>query len=165
GEHQYVKENLFPAMKKYADNNFVFFDKYKVLDYGNIVSLARQYGKDTKVIEIHYDSFNGKAQGGHVIIHKNFRPDAMDLRLRDAIKSMVGTRFSFRGEAGISGRSPSELGNVRMTANGGVNYRLVELGFGDNKRDADILLNRTDEYAKKLVEAIKGSGATVKPST
>lgn len=41
-----------------------------------------------------------------------------------------------------------------MARNNGITYRLLELGFGTNRTDADIMLQQTDEYAKKLVEAI-----------
>lgn len=156
GEHRYVKENLFPEMKKYADKDFHFFDSYNVYSHGNLVALANKYGK--QVIEIHYDQLTGgtgnKARGGHVIIHKDYKPDAMDKRLVNAIGSMVGKRFTFRGIKGLSGRN--DLGNLNIARKNGINYRLIELGFGDNKQDADIMLNKTNEYAKKLVEAIKG---------
>lgn len=154
GEHRYVTEDLFPAMKRHLPKNadVVFHTAYNVYDYGNIVSLAKKHGNDTKVVEVHFDAFKGTSNGGHVIVHKKYEPDALDLRLRDAINSMVGLRFSHKGHQGISGRD--NLANVNRTANGGVNYRLIELGFGDNNPDADILINRVDEYAQKLVQAI-----------
>lgn len=166
GEHRYVKEDLFPAMKKYADSDFIFFDSYNVFSHGNIVALARKYKVDT-VTEVHFDAGSQAASGGHVIVYSHYKPDAMDLRLRDAIASMVGVRYSHAGHRGISGRS--NLANVNRTASGGVNYRMLELGFGTNKRDADVMLNQTDQYAKKLVEAIKGgkvsaSSTPIKPS-
>lgn len=154
GEHRYVKEDLFPAMKRFAGKDFIFFSDYNVYSYGNIVSLARRYGVNIKVVEIHYDSFNGQARGGHVIIHSDYSPDAMDLRLRDAINSMVGLRFSHKGQKGISGRA--NLANVNRTRRANVNYRMLELGFGDNTHDANILVNNVNDYAKKLVEAISG---------
>lgn len=169
GEYRYMKENLFPAMKKYANKDFIFYDKRNVFSYGDIVRLARSYGKNIAVIEMHFDaSGSAQASGGHVIVYSHYKPDKMDLRLRDAIESMVGVRYNHYGQKGISGRS--NLANVNRTASGGVNYRLVELGFGTNKRDADVLMNQTDAYAKKLVEAIQNSGATpsvsepIKPS-
>jgi CW_7 repeat/N-acetylmuramoyl-L-alanine amidase len=157
GEHKYMKENLFPAMKKFLPDgaDVVFFSDYKVLDYGNVVALANKYGKDTAVVECHYDASNDpSAKGGHVIVNKDFAPDKLDLRLRDAIAANVGVRYTHKGEKGISGRDKSGLGNVRMTTAGGVNYRLIELGFGTNKADADVILNHTEAYAKSLVEAI-----------
>ena len=155
GEHRYMKENLFPAMKKYANDSFIFFDSYNVFSHGDIVALAKKYNADT-VTEFHYDaSGSAQASGGHVIVYSHFKPDAMDLRLRDAIDSMAGVRYSHAGHRGISGRS--NLANVNRTASGRVNYRMLELGFGTNERDADILMNKTDQYAKKLVEAIKNA--------
>lgn len=154
GEHRYMKENLFPAMKRYAGKDFIFFDEYNVYSHGNIVSLARKYKADT-VTEVHFDaSGSQQASGGHVIVYSHYKPDDMDLRLRDAIKSMAGVRYSHMGYEGISGRS--NLANVNRTASGKVNYRMLELGFGTNRKDADVLTKQTDQYAKKLVEAIKG---------
>lgn len=162
GEHRYMVENLFPAMKKYVgDADVVFFTDYDVYDHGNIVELARKYGKDTIVIEFHYDAGVPEASGGHVIVKFKFKADTLDLRLRDAINGMVGVRYSHNGAKGISGRD--NLANVNRTAQSGVNYRLVELGFGTNKKDADVLIHKTDEYAKKLVEAILNKDVVKEP--
>lgn len=163
GEHRYMKEDLFPAMKKHVgDADVVFFSEYDVYEHGNIVELARKYGKDTRVIEFHYDAGVPEASGGHVIVSAKYKADTLDLRLRDAINDMVGVRYSHNGVKGISGRD--NLANVNRTAQAGVNYRLVELGFGTNKKDADVLVNQTDTYAKRLVEAILGKGVTAKPT-
>lgn len=153
GEYRYMVENLFPLMKKYVpkDAKVIFYDKLKVSNHGNLVQLVKELGAD-EVIEFHYDAFTNQARGGHVIIHSDYSPDDMDLRIRDAIGSMVGLRFTHRGHQGISGRS--NLFNVNMARNNGITYRLLELGFGTNRTDADIMLQQTDEYAKKLVEAI-----------
>src|SRR5690625_1279478 len=89
GEHRYVSEDLFPAMRKFVpeDHNIVFFDKYNVFDHGNIVALARQYDAD-EVTEVHFDAASAAASGGHVIIYSGYSPDKMDLSLRDAIDKM-----------------------------------------------------------------------------
>lgn len=158
GEHKYMVNKLFPAMKKYAPSNFVFYSKRNVYSYGDIVRLAKGYGSNTVVVEVHYDAGARSAKGGHVIIHSSFKPDAMDLRLRNAINSMVGVRYSHRGYSGISGRN--NLANVNRTASGGVNYRMLELGFGTNPTDAKVMLEQTDAYAKKLVEAITGKSVS-----
>jgi LysM repeat protein len=146
-------ENLFPLMKKYIpkDAKVIFYDALKVSNHGNLVQLVNEHGAD-EVVEFHFDAFTNQARGGHVIIHSDYSPDDMDLQIRDAIGSMVGLRFTHRGHQGISGRN--NLFNVNMARNNGITYRLLELGFGTNRTDADIMLQRTDEYAKKLVEAI-----------
>lgn len=156
GEHKYVVEDLIPAMKKYLPkgHDVVFFDKYKVSNYGNIVALAKEY-KAKQITEIHFDaSGNPSARGGHVIVHSNFSPDKTDLALRDAIKKVVGVRYNHKGHDGVSGRN--NLLNVNQTAKAGITYRLIELGFGSNKEDAAILTERVDEYARELVKAITG---------
>ncbi len=163
GEHRYVSDDLFPAMKKFLpkNHNVVFFDKYKVSNYGNLLSLAKQYNAD-QVTEIHYDAASASASGGHVIIHNRYSPDKTDLALRDAIDKMVGVRYSHKGHKGISGRD--NLYNVNQARRGNLTYRLIELGFGTNKDDAKILTNDVEAYAKELVKAITGTSNDKKPS-
>ncbi|MFL2124077.1 N-acetylmuramoyl-L-alanine amidase [Marinilactibacillus psychrotolerans] len=163
GEHLYVEQNLFPAMRKYLPkgSDVVLFSDYNVYAHGNIVNLANSYGKDTIVVEVHYDAGDPDASGGHVIVYSHYDPDEIDLRLRDAIADNVGVRYSHEGHHGISGRS--NLANVNRSASGRINYRLIELGFGTNKKDADVLINKTDQYAKALVEAVLNKKVDGKP--
>lgn len=167
GEHRYMKENFFPAMKKFLPkgSDIVFFGDYNVYMRGNIVSLAKSYGSDTIVVEMHYDALkmDSGASGGHVIVHSDFVPDSIDLAIRDAIQKNVGVRYNHKGHTGISGRA--NLANVNRAANGGINYRLVELGFCTDKGDVDVMLNKTEQYAKEFVEALLGKTNTAKPST
>ncbi len=164
GEHRYMKEDLFPAMKKFLPkgHDLVFFDEYNVYSYGNIVSLAKKYNA-SQITEFHFDAAGSSAKGGHVIIHSSYSPDKMDLALRDTIKSMVGTIYSHKGHAGVSGRN--NLANVNRTANAGITYRLVELGFGTNKDNAKVLTKDVETYAKKLVKTLTGTTNDKKPST
>jgi len=55
GEHKYMAENLFPAMKKHLPKGVqaTFHTAYNVYDYGNLETLAR--GHDA-VIEFHFDA-------------------------------------------------------------------------------------------------------------
>jgi hypothetical protein len=163
GEHRYVSEDLFPAMRKFVpkNHNIVFFDKYNVYDHGNIVALANQYDAD-EVTEVHFDAASAAASGGHVIVYDGYAPDAMDLALRDAIEDMVGIRYNHRGHRGVNGRS--NLANVNRTANAGVTYRLIELGFGTNTNDAKVMTEDVEAYAKRLVEAITGTSNSKTPS-
>ena len=166
GEHKYMSEDLFPAMKKFLpqDHNLIFFDDYNVYDRGNIVALAKEHGA-SQVTEFHFDAIgNSVSSGGHVIIYDKYSPDKMDLALRDAIKDMVGIRYNHRGHEGINGRS--NLANVTRAANANLTYRLVELGFGTNAEDARIMTEEVESYAKRLVEALVGEAKDieVKPS-
>ena len=155
GEHKYVVEDLFPAMRRHLpkNHNVVFFSKHKVSNYGDLVSLVRQYNA-TQVTEIHYDAATSAARRGHVIIHSDNSPDKIDLALRDAINNMVGVRYTHKGHNGISGRS--NLFNINLARKNNISYRLIELGFGTNPQDAAILTGKVDEYAKELVKAITG---------
>ncbi|WP_271401429.1 N-acetylmuramoyl-L-alanine amidase [Salinicoccus roseus] len=157
GEHKYVRDDLFPAMKRYLPKgaDVVFYDALKVSSNGNLANIVNYYNPD-QVTEIHFDAheLGSSARGGHVIIHSDYLPDEYDLALRDAIESMVGVRYSHRGHKGISGRN--NLYNVNDARNRGIAYRLIELGFGTNKTDADIMTRNVDAYAKALVKALFG---------
>lgn len=157
GEHKYYADMFFNSLKKYEPkgHKVVYHTEYNVYNYGNIIELAKKCGKDTIVIEWHFDaSSNPDVNKGHVIVYDGFKPDALDLKLRDAIKNVVGVRYSHRGEEGISGRN--NIANVNRCAKGGVNYRLIELGFGTSPIDSKVMLEQTDSVAKAMSEAIYG---------
>lgn len=161
GEHLYYEQNFFPAIKKFlpANSNVVLFSEHNVYDYKDLVNLARKYGNDTIVVEMHYDAGVAAASGGHVIIHKNYAPDAFDLKIRNVIKKHIGVRYNHKGEQGISGRD--NLYNCNVAANNGINYRLVELGFGTNANDATKMVKGIEAIAKDFVEALVGSSNNV----
>lgn len=168
GEHKYYVENFFPAVRKYLPDghNVVLFSDYNVYSRGNVVALANSYGKDTAVVEMHYDADGtGNARHGHVIVHGDYEPDAMDLKLRDVIKKHIGVRNTHKGKEGISGRT--DLRNANLTRASGVNYRLIELGFGTNSQDASTMVNKVDAIAKDFVLALCGKvkSNTPKPTT
>lgn len=155
GEHKYYAQSFFNYLKKYEPkgHKVIYHTAYNVYDYGNLVSLARSYGKNVIVIEWHFDATGTpEAHGGHVIVYGGFTPDELDLRLRDGIKEMVGVRYNHKGHTGISGRY--NLQNVNLAANNGINYRLIELGFGTSPKDSKIMLNDMDKFAKVMTEAI-----------
>ena len=163
GEHRWYTEDVFPAMKKYLpkDADVVFHTAYNVYSQANIVSLAKSYGNDTIVVECHFDS-GGVAYskaGGHVIIYKDFTPDALDLRLRDAIKQTVGLHPSYKD--GISKRD--NLQNVNLAARGGVNYRLIEWGMSSHKENGTYMVNNVDTIARAFVKALFNTDVPDKP--
>lgn len=159
GEYRYVKDTLFPAIRKHIPKgaNITLYSAKKVSNHGNLRQIAKQYNAE-QVTEIHFDAAGAaSASGGHVIIHNALKPDKYDLALRDAIGTMVGTRYTFRGQHGLSGRN--NLYNVNDAYQAGIAYRLIELGFGTNRKDADVMLKQADEYAKQLVNALVGNAS------
>lgn len=156
-EHTYYAENFFTRVRQYLPegHNVVLFSEYNVYDRGNLVSLAKSYGSDTAVVEMHFDGEGtGNARGGHVIIHSDYTPDVMDINLRDVIKKHIGVRYTHKGHTGISGRS--NLRNCNLARTNGINYRLVELGFGTNAQDANIMVKNVEAIAKDFVLALCG---------
>lgn len=149
GEHRYFRDTFFPAMKKYAPDNWEFHTAYNVFARGNLAQLAQGYDL---VLEFHFDAAGSAARGGHLIIHPNARITTVIRRIRDVIGEMVGVRFSLNGERGFSGRT--NLANPNRAHAAGLNYALLELGFGTNQEDARILREYVDDYARELVAAI-----------
>lgn len=162
GEHRFMTENLFPELKKYVPKGYkvVWHTAYDVFARGNIVELAKSHGPNTIVIEWHYDAAGSSASGGHVIIHKTFSPDKIDEALVRAIGKTTGVSKSYPG--GFSKRN--NLANLNRTAKAGVNYRLVEVGFGTNSKDANYMLNNTAEMARIYMQELFGDVGSVKPS-
>lgn len=160
GEHKYFEEDLFPAMKKFTpkDAKIVYFSEYNVFRHKNLEALVKklekQYNDKVVVIEWHYDAGGAASSGGHVIVYKGFEPDALDLKIRDIIKKHIGVRYNHKGHVGINGRN--NLHNLNVAANKGINYRLVELGFGTNKKDAQIMMENVEAIAKDFVELFVG---------
>ena len=156
GENRYYREDFFPAVRKYlpVGHNVVLFKDYNVYDHQNLATLAKSYGNDTVVVEMHYDALGNtpNASGGHVIVHRDYAPDKLDLELRDWIKKHIGVRYQHHGHDGVSGRN--DLQNCNIARNRGINYRLIELGFGTNKQDADTMVNKVDALAKDFVRVL-----------
>lgn len=115
------------------------------------------------VTEVHLDAPSGS--GGHVIISSQFDPDDTDKRLAAFIAKHFGT-VGYVGADGINQRS--DLYNLNVCANAGINYRLIELFFLSNDVDRNHYLNDIDTVAKDFIEALSGaavSGATVNVPT
>lgn len=165
GEHKYYEQDFFPAVKKYLpdNSNVILFSEYNVFDHRDLAALAKKYGNDTVVVEMHYDGGDKAASGGHVIVHANYAPDKYDLAIRDVIKKHIGVRYSHKGNVGISGRT--NLYNCNLAAKSGINYRLVELGFGSNENDSTKMVKNIDAIAKDFVEALLGKSKEVATET
>lgn len=157
GEHRYMVEDLFPAMKKYLPDGAkaIFHTRYNVYSHQDIVSLAKRYGSDVRVTEFHFDAggVNYSKAGGHVIIQSGLQPDELDLKLRNAIKNTVGLHPNYSD--GISKRD--NLQNPRLAMKGGINYRLLELGMSTHKENANYMIKNVDTIAKELVKAFYGT--------
>ncbi|MFF5993482.1 N-acetylmuramoyl-L-alanine amidase [Lysinibacillus sp. KU-BSD001] len=103
------------------------------------------------IIELHMDaSSKTSVRGGHVIIHKNFKPDALDLKLAKAIKERVG----WSRKDGFDYRN--NLLNLNICAKKGISYRLLELGFISNAQDRASIITEVKETARVIAEAITG---------
>ena len=157
---QEMVRRLKPHLKKWADKaglQMEFYDKNMYADrsVGNY--------KGYVVTEVHLDAPSGT--GGHVIISSQFDPDDIDKRLAAFIAKNFGT-VGYVGADGINQRS--DLYNLNVCANAGINYRLIELFFLSNDADRNHYINNLDSVAKDFVEALAGksiSGQTTAAPT
>lgn len=114
--------------------------------------------KGVPVIELHMDGAGASAKGGHVIIKKGFKPDAIDNALADFISAFMPGRASK-----IVGHS--DLANPNRAASAGVNYRLIECGFISNDGDRERFMNQTDDLARGILKAFGVNAGAVEEPT
>ena len=110
------------------------------------------------LLELHMDSAGAGARGGHVIIKKGFEPDVYD----NALAYFIADYFPGRSVI-ISPRS--DLQNVNIAAQRGINYRLLETCFISNAADLAKFNAHIDEVAAGIlgafgIKARIGSGKT-----
>ena len=153
--------NATPGHKAvvYNKKNNMFVDTQYGAGYG--MYWAKSQGYET-VTEYHLDAASASARGGHVIVYNGYAPDKIDLGIRDAIKKYVGIRYTHKGHAGISGRN--NLLQVNVSANIGVNYRLVELGFITNAADFRAINNNIEALTRDMANAITGGTSSAQSS-
>ena len=140
-EAQKVRE-LASLMNQHATKTHFITDK-NVYDFRDIASISKGY---ESVTELHFNSFNGKAQGIEVLIKEGFTPDNVDT----ALKNVLEKYFKPRGFKFVDW-----LYNANVMANTGISYRLIEVCFIDNNTDMAIYEKNKDAIACELMEVIE----------
>ena len=140
-EAQKVRE-LASLMKQHATKTHFITDK-NVYDFKDIVSISKDY---ESVTELHFNSFNGQAQGTEVLIKDGFKPDSLDTGLKNVLEKY----FKARGFKFVDW-----LYNANAMANTGISYRLIEVCFIDNNADMVIYEKNKHVIARELMEVIE----------
>jgi N-acetylmuramoyl-L-alanine amidase len=101
------------------------------------------------IIELHFNCANAKASGTEVLSSK----EAKDLRLSKIVLQHLTKLFKLpnRGVKVVEGLR----GGQSVTSFPGGANCLVEPAFGDNPKDAKLLMGLKHEYAKALVSAAR----------
>lgn len=141
---------LEPYLKEWAKKSRHDISFYKGDLYADR-AMKNQTGYDS-VTELHLDG--PKGNGGHVIIFRGYKPDAMDKRLAKVIENHFGIVSYLQSENGFSYRD--NLYNINQSARYGINYRLLELFFLANEEDYSHYIANLNVIAKDLLEAITG---------
>ena len=148
-ESEKVRE-LASLMKPHATKTHFITDK-NVYDFKNIVSISKGY---ESVTELHFNSFNGQAYGTEVLIKDGFKPDSLDIGLKNVLEKYFKTRgFKF----------VDWLYNANAMANTGISYRLIEVCFIDNNADMAIYEKNKHVIARELMEVIEGRKISENP--
>ena len=148
-EAEKVRE-LAELMKQHATKTHFITDK-NVYDLGNIASLSKGY---ESVTELHFNSFNGQAQGTEVLIKEGFTHDSLDTGLKNVLEKYFKSRgFKF----------VYWLYNANVMENTGISYRLIEICFIDNNADMAIYEKNKHVIALELMEVIEGRKISEKP--
>ena len=148
-EAQKVRE-LASLMKQHATKTHFITDK-NVYDFRNIASISKGY---ESVTELHFNSFNGQAQGTEVLIKEGFTPDSLDTGLKNVLEKY----FKARGFKFVDW-----LYNANVMSNTGISYRLIEVCFIDNNNDMAIYEKNKNGIARELMEVIEGRKISENP--
>lgn len=109
-----------------------------------------KFTEECLLIDIHWNAFNGKANGSEVIIPKNFSKKEHETAT-EILKAITSFGFKSRGVKTEDKTARKTLGWMRPK---GQNI-LIEVCFMDNKNDMDIYFKHKKEIAKKIAEIIK----------
>lgn len=136
---------LATAIKKYGGDSVMLadFSRNYYADGGiNRLTISKDY----KIVELHMDSAQASAKGGHVIIQAGIGgADEWDRKLADLMLKWFPGRSSRIVER-------DDLANPARAAARGYNYRLVENGFISNAGDVKTFNSHLDEIAKGYCE-------------
>lgn len=148
-EAEKVRE-LAGLMKPHATKTHFITDK-NVYDFKDIVSVSKGY---ESVTELHFNAFNGRAQGTEVLIKEGFKPASLDTGLKNVLEKY----FKVRGFKFVDW-----LYNANVMANTGISYRLIEVCFIDNNADMEIYEQNKHVIARELMEVIEGRKISENP--
>lgn len=98
-------------------------------------------------IELHMDSASPSARGGHVIIKQGFVPDSYD----SALAGFISGYFPGRS---VSVSQRSDLQNMNVCAQRGINYRLLETCFISNAGDIAKFNADVDSVARGILKSL-----------
>jgi len=150
---------LAKAVKALLPNTVDVYATTRNMYYDTVNGAGMHTTSYKEVIELHMDSERtGTVRGGHVIIRTGYKPDALDKRLADAVKHLVGIKGQFLNAQGFSYRT--NLLNLNIAARRGISYRLVEFGFISNVQDRKAMITEVNNAAERIASAITGKAVT-----
>lgn len=98
-----------------------------------------------RIVEVHFNAFNGKAEGSEVLMHSKVDSVSLTGCAEGFLKDMQALGFVNRG---IKRRG--DLQNMNYFYNKGIPYVLIETCFIDNKSD----MQRYDDNKERVARAI-----------
>lgn len=155
GHSEYYYNGLIAAkMQKWAKENLPQVEVEIIRRDG--IGISGAYAEARKrlcdcAIELHFNAFNGLISGTEALC----TPEVSDMEFAQivhrSICSVFGRQGASRGVKAIA-KSARGGGNVHSFP-GGANC-LIEPFFGDNRTEAALAMEKSDEYAEALVKAV-----------
>ncbi|MFR1798824.1 MAG: N-acetylmuramoyl-L-alanine amidase [Enterococcus casseliflavus] len=159
-ERDFTRNELLPYLRKYAaklkTSKINFYDTSKDM-YQDTQIMGGAYLVSSKILsvtEIHLDAGGALSTGGHVIVHKDLVPSSSSIAMAETIRQHVGWHSAYTNNRGLSLRS--DLLNLRVFKDRGIDYRLTELGFITNPNDVAKIRRNIDTIAKQLIQDATG---------
>lgn len=138
------------------EKKFEIIDSFNVYKRNDFAKNQAKYKKAKTVTEIHLNAFNKESRGAEIIFGAGFKPDAYDVRL----EKMLRKYFTWRRYI-----ASDNYQNPREAKRRGINYRLIEYAFCDNKKDIDIYNKNLEKLALETVEALLNKDLGEPPTT
>lgn len=122
-------------------------DKINVYARNDFAKNTSKYRKAKSVTEIHLNAVNGKVRGTEILFGAGLKEDAIDKRLRKMLSKYWTWRRYLKSDS---------YQNPRVAKRLGINYRLIEYCFCDNKKDIDVFNQNLETLAKETLECLLG---------
>lgn len=129
------------------ESQFDLISDINTIKRKSFINNTGRFKNAKSVTELHLNAFNSEARGAEVIFGVGLKPDAIDNSFKDYLSKI----WKWRGF-----KTNDRLMNPREAKKRGINYRLVEYCFCDNKRDVDLFSLGLEDHARRTLECIVG---------
>lgn len=149
GENLRLRNAIYDKLKK--QGLYVFLDKETSTLNNVIKNINALCSEDDVCIDIHFNAFNGKANGSEVIYPMNCIEDEKGFseKLLNAITTSLGTK-----NRGIKKENSGQYKRLAMLSDVNCQSVLIEVCFCDNKEDVERYQKNFNTLVRNLSDVI-----------